>query len=83
MKRKDDLKDPFNEDRRPVDRPTPSSRPTAVLDNFLSDNHSPNDTELVPLNWWRVSIELNETWKASERKGAFHSTKIFGNSGSK
>ena len=39
------LKDRFNEHRRPVDRPTPSSRPTAVSDHFLSDNHSPNDIE--------------------------------------
>ena len=43
------LKDRFNEHRRPVDRPTPSSRPTAVSDHFLSDNHSPNDIELIPL----------------------------------
>ena len=43
------LKDRFNEHRRPVDRPTPSSRPTAVSDHFLSDNHSPNDIKLVPL----------------------------------
>ena len=47
MKRR--LKDRFNEHRRPVDRPTPFSRPTAVSDYFLSDNHSPNDIELVPL----------------------------------
>ena len=32
-----------------MDRPTPSSRPTAVSDHFLSDNHSPNDIELIPL----------------------------------
>ena len=43
------LKDRFNEHRRPVDRPTPSSRHTAVSDHFLSDNHSPNDIELIPL----------------------------------
>ena len=43
------LKERFNEHRRPVDRPTPSSRPTAVSDHFLSDNHSPNDIELIPL----------------------------------
>ena len=43
------LKDCFNEHRLPVDRPTPSSRPTAVSDYFLSDNHSPNDIELIPL----------------------------------
>ena len=47
MKRR--LKDRFNEHRRPVDRPTPSSGPTAVPDHFLSDNHSPNDIELIPL----------------------------------
>ena len=35
--------------RRPVDRPNPSSRPTAVSDHFLSHNHSPNDIELIPL----------------------------------
>ena len=43
------LTDRFNEHRRLVDRPTPSSRPTAVSDHFLSDPHSPNDIELVPL----------------------------------
>ena len=43
------LKDRFDEHRRPVDRPTPSSRPTAVSDHFPSDNHSPNDIELIPL----------------------------------
>ena len=44
------LKDRFNEHRRPVERPTPSSRPTAVSDHLLSANHSPNDMiELVPL----------------------------------
>ena len=43
------LKDRFNEHRWPVDRPTPSSRHTAVSDHFLSDNHSPNDIELIPL----------------------------------
>ena len=30
-------------------RPTPSFRSTAVSDHFLSDNHSPNDMELMPL----------------------------------
>ena len=49
------LKDRFNEHRRPVDRPTPSSRPTAVSDHFLSDNHSPNDIELIPLELIRSS----------------------------
>ena len=43
------LKERFNEHRRLADRPTPSSRPTAVSEHFLSDNHSPNDIELVPL----------------------------------
>ena len=27
----------------------PSSRPNAVSDHFLSDSHSPNDIELIPL----------------------------------
>ena len=39
----------FNEHRRPVDRPTPTSRPTAVSEHFLSDDHTPNDMELIPL----------------------------------
>lgn len=43
------LKDRFNEHRRPVDRPTPTSRPTAVSEHFLSDDHTPNDMELIPL----------------------------------
>ena len=43
------LKDRFNEHRRPVDRPTPSSRPTAVSGHFLSDIHLPTDMELIPL----------------------------------
>ena len=43
------LKDRFNEHRRPVDRPTPTSRPTAVSDHFLSDDHTTNDIELIPL----------------------------------
>ena len=41
--------DRFNEHRRPVDRATPSSRPTAVSDHFLFDNHLSNDIELIPL----------------------------------
>ena len=43
------LEDNFDERRRSVDRPTPSSRPTEISDHFLSDNHSPHDRELVPL----------------------------------
>ena len=43
------LKDRFNEHRRPVDRPTPFSRPTAVSDHFLSDRHLPTVMELIPL----------------------------------
>ena len=37
------LKDRFIENRRPVDRPTPFSRPTAVSDHFIFDNHSHTD----------------------------------------
>ena len=44
------LKYRFNEHRQPLDRPTPSSRHTAVSDHFLSDNHSPNDIELILLD---------------------------------
>ena len=43
------LKDRFNEHRRPVDRPTPSSRPTAVSEHFNADDHSSTDMELIPL----------------------------------
>ena len=68
VKRKDDLKDPFNEHRRPVDRHIPSSRP-AVLDHFLSDNHLPNDIELAeyhlfggacPLSWTKRGKQTRE-----------------------
>jgi len=39
----------YNEHRRPVDTRTPTSRPTAVSDHFLSDDHTPNDIESIPL----------------------------------
>ena len=42
------LVDRFNDHRRPVDRPTPSSRPTTASDHFLSENHSPVYMELIP-----------------------------------
>ena len=58
------LKDRFNEHRRPVDRPNPSSRPTAVSDHFLSDNHSPNDKELIPLE--RIHSSRDALRKARE-----------------
>ena len=45
------LKDRFNEHRRPVDRPTPTSRPTTVSDQFLSDDHTTNDIELTPVEF--------------------------------
>ena len=51
------LKDRFDEHLRPVNRPTPPSRPTAVSDHFLSDNHSPNEIELVPLELMHSSRE--------------------------
>ena len=44
-----ETKRPLKDHRRPVDRPTPSSRPTAVSDHFLSDRHLPTDMELIPL----------------------------------
>jgi len=55
------LKDRFNEHLRPVDRPTPSSRPTVVPDLFLSDNHSPNDIELVRKAKEAYLIERGQT----------------------
>ena len=74
------LKYRFNEHRRPVDRPTPSSRPTAVSDHFLSHNHSPNDIELIPLELIHSSrdalrkareaylIEKGQTLEPNEKK---------------
>ena len=47
------LKDRFNEHRRPVDRPIPTSRTTAISDHFLSDDHTPSDIELIPLEIMR------------------------------
>ena len=64
--------------RRPVDRPTPSSRPTAVSDHFHYENHSPNDIELVPLELIHLSRDalceareayLVERGQTLERKG--------------
>ena len=42
------LKDRFKH-RRPVDRPTPSSRPTAVSEHFNADDHLSTDMELIPI----------------------------------
>lgn len=35
--------------RRPVDRPTSSSRQTTVPEHFTSNNHTPHDMELIPI----------------------------------
>ena len=49
------LKVRFNEHRRPVDRPTSSSRQTTVSEHFISNNHTPHDTALIPLELIRTS----------------------------
>ena len=69
------LKDRFNEHRRPVDRPTPSSRPTAVSDHFLSDNHSPNDLELIPLELIHSSRDALR--KARAQAAQAHNTRSY------
>ena len=43
------LKDRFNEHRRPVDKRTNISKPTAVSEHFLSNDHNANDMQLIPL----------------------------------
>ena len=43
------LKDRFNEHRRPVDKPTNTSKPTTVSEHFLTDHHIANDISLIPL----------------------------------
>ena len=43
------LKDRFNEHRRPVDKRTNISKPTAVSEHFLSNDHNANDMHLIPL----------------------------------
>ena len=42
------LKDRFNEHRRPVDKQT-ISKPTTVLEHFLSNDHNASDMLLIPL----------------------------------
>ena len=43
------LKDRFNEHRRPVDKQTNISKPTAVSEHFLSNGHNATDMQLIPL----------------------------------
>ena len=43
------LKDRFNEHRRLVDKQTNSSKPTAVSEHFLSNDHNANNMQLIPL----------------------------------
>ena len=54
------LKDHFNEHRRPVGRPTPSSRPTAVSDHFLSDNRTDTTRTHAFLNQTLQPIGINK-----------------------
>ena len=61
------LKDRFNDHRPPVDRPTPTSRPTEVSDHFLSDNHSPNDKELKLLE---LILSSRDALRKPYRKGS-------------
>ena len=43
------LKDRFNEHRRTVDKQTNFSKPTAVSEHFLSNDHTATDMKLIPL----------------------------------
>ena len=43
------LKDRFNEHRRTVDKQTNISKPTAVSEHFLSNDHNATDMQLIPL----------------------------------
>ena len=43
------LKDRFNEHRRPDDKRTNISKPTAVSEHFLSNDHNANDMQLILL----------------------------------
>ena len=55
------LRDSFNDHRRPVDKQTNISRPTAVSEHFLSNDHNANDMQLIPL-------ELTKSNRNSVRK---------------
>ena len=43
------LKDRFNKHRRTVDKQTNISKPTAVSEHFLSNDHTATDMQLIPL----------------------------------
>ena len=43
------LKDRFIEHRKPVNKQTNSSKPTAVSEHFLCNNHNATDPQLIPL----------------------------------
>ena len=45
------LKYRFNEHLRPVDNPSSISKPTTVLEHFLTNDHSANDFRLIPLEF--------------------------------
>ena len=55
------LKDRFNEHRKPVDKPTNTSKPTTASEHFLTNHHTASDITLIPL----VLISSN---RDSERK---------------
>ena len=55
------LKDHFKEHRRPVDKQTNISKPIAVSEHFLSNDHNANGMQLIPL-------ELMKSNRVSVRK---------------
>ena len=52
------LKDRFNEQRRPVDGPTPSSTPTAIAEHFNADDHSQTYCKLPLLSPGLVQFRM-------------------------
>ena len=52
------LKDRFNEHCRPVDNPSNISKPTTVLEHFLTNDHSINDIILIPLELTKSNRDI-------------------------
>ena len=59
------LKDRFNEHRRPVLNPTSNYIYTAVLEHFLSSNHSDTHMLLIPIE--KLNNERDSFRKAREQ----------------
>ena len=51
------LEDRFNEHGRPADKQTNISKPTAVLEHFLSNDHNANDMQLIPLELMKSNCD--------------------------